>query len=252
MHLVALIGMGLQAIVSLAVGLRLMALARRTRRFPELALGIETLMLPALGYPSLMVAVGLERLSMPGVAPVFFVGVSAAMVAASMNYLFTWRVFRPGAGWAALLCGVGIWLVFAPIGGIVAHVATSGIDQGLHESSLWTFPLVSSVLTAFGWTGGESFRYFLNAKRRMRLGLTEAPVCNRFLLWALASGAWFSLAALAGSLLLLGVSPLDSVLFTLCLGAAGLVNSVCMMLCFMPPESYLDWLRRRAAALPGA
>jgi hypothetical protein len=38
-------------------------------------------------------------------------------------------------------------------------------------------------------------------------------------------------------------------LFTLCVGATGLVNSVCMMLCFMPPERYLEWLRRRAAAV---
>ena len=65
--------MSLQTIVSLAVGIRLMTLARRSRRFPELALSLVTLLMPALGYPSLMLAVGLEQLNLPGVVPVFFV-----------------------------------------------------------------------------------------------------------------------------------------------------------------------------------
>jgi hypothetical protein len=30
------------------------------------------------------------------------------------------------------------------------------------------------------------------------------------------------------------------------------MNSVCMILCFMPPDRYLAWLRRRAPAMQGA
>ena len=252
MYFVALIGMGLQAVVSLAVGIRLMSLARRSRRFPELALSIETLLMPALGYPSLMLAVGLERMGLPGVVPVFFVAVSAIMGAGLMNYFFTWRVFRPDEAWAGIVCGLGTWLTLAPIGGVAVHIGASGIDAGIQNAQNWTFPIMLAGLSGFGWTSVESFRYFLSSRRRLRLGLSEAAVCNRFLLWALASGAWLCLALLAGFLLVLGVNPLSNGLFTLCLGVTGLLNSVCLTLCFMPSERYLEWLRQRAAAMQGA
>ena len=252
MESIALIGMGLQAIVGLAVGIRLMGLARRSRRFPELALSLETLLMPAVGYPSLMLAVGLERLSLPGVVPVVFVALSATSVAGLMNYYFTWRVFRPNETWAGIVCGLATWLLLAPLGALAVHVELSGINAGIQNSHGWTFPLVLTGLCGMGWTSVESFRHFLGSRRRLRIGLAEASVCNRFLLWSLASGAWVCISVLAGFLLALAENPLDGGLFTLCVGVAGLVNSVCMMLCFMPPERYLEWLRRRAVAVQGA
>jgi hypothetical protein len=111
---------------------------------------------------------------------------------------------------------------------------------------------MAAVIIAFGWTMVESFLYYLGSKRRLRLGLVEAPVCNRFLLWALAKAAFFSMGSLAAIMLVLGLNPLSYGVFTLLVGVTGLLNSVCMILCFMPPESYLDWLRRRAAAMQRA
>lgn len=251
MFLVALVGMGLQAIVSFAVGIRLLALGRRTRRFPELALAVQTL-LPALAYPLLMGAVVLGRLALPYMAPVWFVSTSILMIAISMNYFFTWRVFRPDRAWAVILCGVGTWLLVAPVAGVVANIEVHGIDAGIRKAAAWTFVLVAAADTAFAWTAFESFRYFLSTRRRLRLGLAEATVCNRFLLWALASAAWLSLAALSSFMLVTGVNPMTSAVFTLGLGAAGLLNSVCMTLCFMPPERYLAWLQRRAVAFKAA
>jgi hypothetical protein len=244
----ALIGVGIQAIVSLAVGIRLAALALRTRQLPELTLAMGTLLLPALGYPSLLVAALLERLSLPGVGPVYFFTLSAMMLAISMNYVFTWRVFRPDATWAAILCGAGAWLLFAPIGGVVTHISIAGIDAGMQNAWAWTFPIVAAVLAGYAWTGAESFRYYLSARRRMRLGLADPAVCNRFLLWALASWTWLLAAVVAGVLLVFGLNPMSHGPFTFYVGLAGLSNSLCMTLCFMPPARYLDWLRRRQTA----
>ena len=252
MQFIALIGMGVQAIVSLVVGIRLMGLARRNRHFPELALSLETLLMPAVGYPLLMVGVALERLGLPGVAPVTFVALSAASVAGLMNYYFTWRVFRPDETWAGIACGLATWLLLAPLGAVAVHIDLGGVDAGIRNAHGWTYPLVLTGLCGMGWTSVESFRYFLNFRRRLRLGLAEAPVCNRFLLWALASGAWVCVSVLAGILLTFADNPLDGGGFTVCVGAAGLVNSVCMTLCFMPPARYLEWLRRRAAAVQAA
>ena len=82
-----------------------MALARRSRRFPELALSLETLLMPAVGYPALMLAVGLERLGLPGVAPVFFVALSA-IIGGGLDELLSSRGrssarTRPGPGSSA-------------------------------------------------------------------------------------------------------------------------------------------------------
>jgi hypothetical protein len=177
-QLIALIGMGIQAIVSLVVGIRLMGLARRSRRFPELALSLLTLLMPALGYPLLMTAVGLERLGLPGVAPVVFASLSVIMVAGLMNYYFTWRVFRPDAIWAGIVCGLATWLILAPLGGIAVHIEMAGIGAGIQNAQIWTFPIILVGLSGMGWTSVESFRYFLSYRRRLRLGLADAAVCN--------------------------------------------------------------------------
>jgi hypothetical protein len=241
---IALLGMSLQTIVSLAVGIRLMALARRSRRFPELALSLVTLLMPALGYPSLMLAVGLEQLSLPGVVPVFFVALSAIMAAGLMNCFFTWRVFRADAIWAGVACALATWLLLAPVGALTVHVGLGGIDAGIRNADGWTALPILTGLCGMGWTSVESLRYYLVSRRRLLLGLADAAVSNRFLLWALASGAWACVTALGGVVLVLGVNPLNHGLFTLCVGLTGLVNSVCLTLCFMPPERYLAWLRR--------
>jgi hypothetical protein len=249
---IAAVGMGVQAVISIVVGLRLLKLARRTGQFPELALSLATLLLPGVGYPLVMVAAGLEWLGLPGVAPVFFVAVSAMMMALSMFYFFTWRVFRQGRTWAGILSGVGTWLLFAPIGGGIAPIVANGIEQGVRDADIWGFLIIASVITAYGWTSAESFLYWRNARRRVRIGLMEASVCNRFLLWGLASGAWFCVASLSAFFVAIEVNLVHHGVFTLCLGVTGLVNSVCMTLCFMPPKGYLDWLARRAAAAQGA
>jgi hypothetical protein len=172
--------------------------------------------------------------------------VSASMGAVSMAYFFTWRVFRPNSGWAMVLTALGTWLLLGPVGAVAAHIETSGIDEGTLNASAWTLTILSACLVAWGWTGTESFRYYLGLRRRLRLGLIAPEVCNRFLLWTILSIAWFFSTAMAGAAVLSGISPLSNVPFTLAIGLAGLVNSVCMVLCFMPPRRYLAWLEGRA------
>lgn len=252
MRAIAMLCMGIQVAVSLAVGMRLLSLARRTRHFPEMALSLGSLVLPAIGYPALLVAVALEGLGLPGAPPVFFVGLSFTAAAVSMNYFFTWQVFRPGVAWSVILCCVGTWLLVAPVGGVVAHVSTLGIDAGIRSARSWTLAVVFSALASYGWAALESGLYYRMARRRLRLGLVDADVCNRFLLWAVALGAFFALAGLSAGQLVLGLNPIESRLFSVSLGFAGLLNSVAMALCFMPPAGYRAWLARRAVAAQGA
>ncbi|HXK26047.1 MAG TPA: hypothetical protein VMS55_25495 [Myxococcota bacterium] len=242
MQSIALLGFGLHTIVSLVVGLRLAAIARRTRRFPELALSLTTLLGTVIGYPLALLAIGLERGGLPGVAPLFFLAASVMMTGVSMNYFFTWRVFRPDEPWAVVLCGLGVWMLAAPIGAVAVHIGFHGIDAGIQSSFVWVALAVGAALGGYAWTAFESFRYYLSSRRRLRLGLIEASVSNRFLLWSLASSGFLAIVITAGITVLLGQNPLQSAGFSLAVGVLGLVNSACNVLCFMPPRWYLNWL----------
>jgi len=247
MQSISLLGVGIQAIASLVVGVRLASVARRTRRFPELALSLATLLGTVVGYPLGLLAIGLERAGIPGVTPVFFFAASVMMTGVSMNYFFTWRVFRPGTPFAVVLCGLGVWLLFSPIGAIAVHVSLYGIDGGIQSSPVWVALAVGAVLGGYAWTASESFRYYLTSRRQLRLGLIEASVSNRFLLWSLASACFLAIVITAGVVVQLGQNPLQSAGFSLAVGGRGLVNSACNVLCFLPPQWYLDWVSRSRA-----
>jgi hypothetical protein len=250
MQSISFLGVGVQAVVSLLVGVRLASLARRTGRFPELALSLATLLMPVVGYPSALVAIVLERAQLPGVTPVFFVAVSAMMIGVSMYYAFTWRVFRPAAAWAPLLWALGSWVMLGSAGAATGHVELRGtIDAGVQSALSWAVFTVAAVIVAYAWNTFEAFRYYLNARRQLRLGLVEPVVCNRFLLWSMSTGGWLVLAVVATvGLVASGQNPLRSAGFSLAVGAVGLVNAACNTLCFMPPRWYLDWLSRPRAA----
>lgn len=248
MQSIAFLGVGIQAIVSLVVGIRLASIARRTRRFPELALSLTTLLGTVIGYPMGLLAIGLERAGLPGVTPTFFVAASVMMTGVSMNYFFTWRVFRPGGPFAVVLCGLGVWLLFAPIGAVAVHVGRYGIDAGIQSSLVWVALAVGAVFGGYAWMAFESFRYYLSSRRQLRLELIEASVSNRFLLWSLASAGFLAIVIAAGVVVHLGHNPLQSAGFSFAVGGLGLVNSACNVLCFMPPQRYLDWVSRPRAA----
>ena len=242
MQAISFLSFAIHTIVSLVVGLRLASIARRARRFPELALSLTTLLGTVIGYPLALLAIGLERGGLPGVAPLFFLAASVMMTGVSMNYFFTWRVFRPDQPWAVVLCGLGVWMLFAPVGAVAVHVGLHGIDGGIQSSLVWVALAVGAALGGYAWTAFESFRYYRSSRRRLRLGLIEASVSNRFLLWSLASSGFLAIVITAGVTVLFGHNPLQSAGFSLAVGVLGLVNSACNVLCFMPPQWYLDWL----------
>jgi hypothetical protein len=170
------------------------------------------------------------------------------MIGVSMYYLFTWRVFRPHAAWAPVVCVLGSWIMLAAAGAATGHVELMGnIDAGVQSARGWAVLTIAAVLAAYAWNTIESFRYFLNARRQLRLGLVEPAVCNRFLLWSMSTGGWLVMAMASCVVLLAGQNPLQSAGFSLSVGAVGLVNSACLTLCFMPPQWYLDWLSRPRA-----
>jgi hypothetical protein len=234
---------GLLVVVSIVVGLRLLALHRRSGGAPELLLGAMLLLSVGLGYPLLIAA---DRAGPAAVRPLFIVSTLAVNAGFALLFGFTWRVFRPDAGWARALAGAGVlallvnagWRCFDALTQAEVQIAGEVVGQSL----LQTTP----VMGAYLWTAWESLRYHGLMQRRVRLGLADAAVADRFLLWGL-----MALFVTAGVLLntvalVLRVEILESPWILLGSSATGLAQAVLLVLAFLPPRAYLGWVRARA------
>jgi hypothetical protein len=242
MGALAQLGIGCLIVSCAAVGLRLVALGARRRRLPELAMGAGYLLFGAVGYPLGAVA----RASAAEGAAHAGLWLAAALAIQNLGvvggYVFNWRVFRPGRAGAAL-AGAGA--------GLLALSWTGhGVDPGwagAESRGPWYFLGLATRAAAFVWGAAEALAYWMRLRRRLALGLADAVVTNRMLLWgasslviALGFGV-FAAATLSGC----GVNALPVVL---AITACGLGAAATMTLAFFPPARYLRWLASSGAS----
>ena len=158
----------------LAVGLQLTRLASRTRETPERLLGLLFLV---TGTSYLVYSFPIPALW----TPLAFAGRVIYLPAPVIVALFTRRVFRPDDAWAAwLVRGTAVLLVVGVTGSVV-----SGDLEGFSISNPWFWPEWLGYTLPFGWAAGEALHQYAQARRRLKLGLCDPLVCNRFLLWGL-------------------------------------------------------------------
>ena len=170
-----------------AVGLRLIGLHRRTGHAPEGLLGWGLLSSGGLGYGLMIFAVLSDQAAMAAgrasdaAALVCGIGWGLHNVGVLLMLRFVVIVYRPDSRWArrlAVILGVVLWsgwLVFVAHGGLYGkQTAAYWVALGV----IGSFPL---------WSMAESYAYYLRMKRRLAIGLADPLVCNRFLLWTLAS-----------------------------------------------------------------
>lgn len=240
MVVLAAIGGGAFFLVSSVVSVRLLLLARRTRALPELLIGTGLLVLGALGYP-LAIAV-------PASADAPALQTGLALLHAALQTLgqgaiavFTWRVFRPGAGWARAVVG----LFFA---GLAALAAGQSAGPGwtrfaATQSGPWAY-LALFTLFSLGWAGVEALLYHRKLVRRLALGLADAAAADRMQLWAIAILSAFAISATVSAFRAAG-HPLDPSALGIVLGPLGLLSAGSMWLAFLPPERYVRWVEAR-------
>jgi hypothetical protein len=231
-------------VVSALLGARLLALARRTRRTPELALGLAYVTVGALGYPLGLAsaAAGLPENAARACFALshLFTGLGSAAV-----YVFTCSVFRPDARWAR-------WLVRAAATVLAAQTAVSVARALTGDPARFAVPdaafSVRQALTAFSyaWTAIEALRYRELMVRRLALGLAEIEVVNRFLLWAIAGVGAFLGSGTMSIVSLVGAIPWQNPVALSAVGLGGVTSATCAWLAFMPPRGYLAWVRSRA------
>ncbi|HTO54947.1 MAG TPA: hypothetical protein VMR50_16305, partial [Myxococcota bacterium] len=93
--LLGLVGFASFIGASLVVGIRLLALAWRTRKLPELAIGANFVIAGALGYSLLLASESLHLFPRRLEGPASFAGVAGLSIGAGLLALFSQRVFRP-------------------------------------------------------------------------------------------------------------------------------------------------------------
>jgi hypothetical protein len=197
------------------VGARLLLLARRTRRFPELSLGLGLLLICALGHP--FCAVG----RLPGLFGT--------------------------APWARVGVAVASLIVLALAGGLLhASGQADTLPEVLPLTRPFAVGFTLAVGVAFLWTGVEAWAHAQRLRRRMALGLVEPVVLDRVRLWGSAGIAGAVLCTTIAGCLAAGMMVLHEPLPLVLTALAGIVASSCWTLAFVPPAGYLRRVQRRA------
>lgn len=228
-------------LTAFAIALKTFALWLRTRGLPELLLAVYLSCATVTGYP---LTIAMARIP---ASESWLLHVTATLVM-SLGWvallLFTLKVFRPGTLWARGLVGLSTCLVVTASGFYVIE-ATGANPRAPTE--LTGFILFNSLpaAIAYFWTTFEALGYYRRLRLQLRLGMAEATLVNRFLLWGLmtlAAGTALVMnmgAFLAGSFMSQPIVLVSSVL--------GVVHASCLFLAFHPPDWYRDWVERRAA-----
>lgn len=225
------------------VGVRMLRLGRRTRQVPELCLGI--------GLMGLIISIPVMTYSGLGRVVVAEVRMGAAALAllvltvgCGFVYAFNWRVFRPQAFWAAgLVAACCVATAALAIGTYLSLARAPGEMDSFEACGDWLSGLYYPMLVSFVWASIEGVREWARGRRRVQLGLGDEVVANRFLLWGLA-GALSSANSLLGLYLdHIGlVATKDPIVASLS-ALGGIGCAILIWLMFMPPASYVRWLR---------
>jgi len=227
-------------LVALAVATKTFSLWRRTRGIPELLLGMYLMCATVQGYPLMIAAARIP----PAEMWPLHLGAQVIMSAGFVSLLFfTLGVFRPGVLWARCLVGLSIAVLAVGCVGVFGEL-TGENPRPISELIGLTLITTAPIAIAYFWTMLESLRYYQRLRLRLKLGLAEAAVVNRVLLWGLMCLA-AGIAVVISLVGMLAGSFLDAST-VLVLSGLGAMHAGCLFLAFHPPDWYRSWLGRGA------
>jgi hypothetical protein len=227
----------------LVIGIRLLVLWSRTRRLPELliacgilGIGPVGLFLSLVSFSSVDTLPALASVSLAASLLSIAVGALAAAV-------FNWRVFRPDVHAMRFVIGI---LAALFLGSLVHEAVTSGFaDPTAIASGFRVHTLLSTGILL--WGAAESLRYYAMMRRRLKLGLADPLVTNRFLLWGLGIGAAGLGSAISmTAVLATGQHMLELSWVTASNSLHGFTSAVLMWVAFIPPGFYRRFVDSRA------
>jgi hypothetical protein len=248
MELLRLFGVGVFLVTCLAVGGKMLLLGRRTQRVPEIALGLSLFLSGGLG--GILLFVGQSRAEELGdlALGVRAAGLLCLSAGAIALWCFTWRVFRPRTGWAAVVFALACAAV---VSGFLGE-AIAGDFATDRFANVWSWVGLCGRSLAYLWAGLESLRYYRLMRRRLQLGLADPLLVNRFLLWAIgALAAWGIYGVVLVNILTGAADAVDAGVFhsivpALITSALGCTSGAAMALAFFTPLVYRRWMRAGA------
>jgi CubicO group peptidase (beta-lactamase class C family) len=232
-------------IASSVVGVRLLLLWRRTGELPELLIGLGVLGIGPVGFGFLTVG-ELCVAHAPGVARVLIGAALLAMsVGAGAKYVFNWRVYHPDSA-ALRACVVSACALLGVC--LVGEWQATGFRTLVRPGPSY-FLRIGLQVGCLLWGAGEALQYWTRMRRRLRLGLADPVVTNRFLLWGIGAGAAGVGSAVGGAVQWwTQLPPVELPWVMLSSSLHGLAAAVAMWLAFVPNAAYTRMIRARAAA----
>lgn len=247
MRLLGILALSALGLVGSVVGARLLMLAHRTRQLPELWIGLGLVLITVGGAPLSSIGRLPTLVRTPVGDALFATGLLLALCGIELLFVFTWKVFRPAAGWARTLVVLAALALGAQFAGILyGSQLGQTLEQIVPHTRPWALGTVSTVALSFAWTAAEALPYHARLRRRLALGLADAVVVNRMLLWGVSGIAAAVLCAVLASTMLAGQAPLRDPLPLAVIGVAGTFASCTWYLAFLPPEAWLRFVRRRS------
>jgi hypothetical protein len=231
--------MALISVALMLLGVRLLRIAARNRGMPELLMGFYLLLSP----PATSLVMRIDRFPPEYHRLLENLAYPALAIASLCLCNFAWRVFRPDARWAkaavALCSATFLWMLLRVMTGAAS----------MEDESASLAPRIVMLLT-YGWLFVECVLQHRMLVRRMRLGLADPVVVNRFLLFAIWSGVLGFLPGVALMLAFLvdaGEVQPSGGLFSAVMRLTGILIYGAIWLSFLPPKPYTRWLQRRSA-----
>jgi hypothetical protein len=249
MQILALVVACSTVVLGFVLAARLLRLAARSHKAPELAMGVYCLLV-TIGAVLYFYCLAANARSAQLPAWVLWLSdVSTLLVglAAFALAVGIWQIFHAGRRWAVVaVVGVGLWIAV----GWIASVSPGRLVRLGDFTAANAFFLAGRV-AVYGFGAFEAFRYARKLRRRAALGLGDPVAAHQIGLWG---GAWVCVAlvgvcsfAITG---LVGPEAFEHSLAPLLVSGLNAAAWVCTWLSFFPPAAYQRWVARGASEVP--
>ncbi len=183
MAVVALAATILFILVSWVVSLRL--LRRGSSGSPEQFLGMGLLLIVGVGLPLITIGRVAALTSVSSAKVVTAIGTLTMTAGWLYVTRFTWRVFRPSDKLGSIgACALTGALVISSVIAVLQLLQFTDAAQFTRTTAGMLAVLLSSA-ALYVWAGTEAMRCYLQGKKRLRLGLADPEVTQRFFYWSM-------------------------------------------------------------------
>jgi len=233
------------AIACGAVAVHLISLAWRTRRTPELFLGLGLIFLVA-GF-SMFAVSGMGRTTVGEASvPLIALGSIAVSLSVFFQCAFAASTFRLGRRWAITMTFLlGFAELCISVGIVYSLLHCSRAPPEFTASYLGMFLLRLPLAVSYAWIAIDGLLQYRVALRRQKLGMGDAALTHRFFLFFIMGTIHCTNWIVSSGLHLQGMTPFNHPLGAASLGVGSTLASLALYLALLPPVRYLDWIKQR-------